>query len=94
MTDLELWCFANITCTFGALLSYVIILMRMEFIRNKINSEESKENIIEIERKRDLTVELLLFGSVAGLFAIFNEFLTAFLPLLFPLKKFSVLLDR
>ena len=71
MTDLELWCFANITCTFGALLSYVIILMRMECIQKKINSEESKDKI-EVDSKRDLTVELLLFGGVAGLFALFN----------------------
>ena len=73
MTDLELWCFANITCTFGALLSYVIILMRMEYIRhhsqNKTKSEKSKE---KIEKERDLIVELLLFGAVAGLFALFN----------------------
>ena len=33
MTSLELWCFACITCTFGALMSYVIILIRMEFMR-------------------------------------------------------------
>ena len=50
MTSLELWCFACITCTFGALMSYVIILIRMEYMR-QWNKNIIKEKPYLCEKK-------------------------------------------
>merc|ERR1711920_935735 len=82
MTSLELWCFACITCTFGALLSYVIILIRMEFMRqynkNVIRTTELKPatklapGVNKLELKRDINIEVFLFTCTAVGFGLFN----------------------
>ena len=86
MTSLELWCFACITCTFGALLSYVIILIRMEYVRQwnknviKTTTTEGKlasksdaaAGLNKHELKRDINIEVFLFTCVAVGFALFN----------------------
>ena len=85
MTSLELWCFACITCTFGALLSYVIILIRMECIRqwnkNIIKTTDkadhktgtkSNSGLNKEEVKRDINMEVFLFTCTAVGFALFN----------------------
>ena len=71
MTSLELWCFACITCTFGALLGYVIILIRMEYIRQKLKLAAVKP---EPELKRDINIEAFLFVCTAGGFTLFNVY--------------------
>ena len=77
MTSLELWCFACITCTFGTLISYVVILVRMEFIRQRMKQIQVKPHTssstpITGETKRDIDIEMFLFSCTAGGFAIFN----------------------
>ena len=86
MTSLELWCFACITCTFGALLSYVIILIRMEYMRQwnknivKTSTPEQKpatkpnsaDGLSKHELKRDINIEVFLFTCTAVGFAFFN----------------------
>ena len=85
MTSLELWCFACITCTFGALLSYVIILIRMEYMRQwnknvikttttdyKQASKSDAAGLNKHELKRDINIEVFLFTCVAIGFALFN----------------------
>ena len=48
MTKLEIWCFGNIACTFLSLLSYVIILIRMEITQYMTQ----KNKIQKFKRKR------------------------------------------
>ena len=80
MTSLELWCFACITCTFGALLSYVIILIRMELNIVKTSTPEQKpatkpdsaDGLSKHELKRDINIEVFLFTCTAVGFAFFN----------------------
>ena len=83
MTSLELWCFACITCTFGALLSYVIILIRMECKQQwnknviktitKDHKPASKHvGLNKHEFERDVNIEVFLFTCVAVGFAFFN----------------------
>ena len=85
MTSLELWCFACITCTFGALLSYVIILIRMEYMRqcnkNVIKTittdgkpalKSDATGLNKHDLKRDINIEVFLFTCVAIGFALFN----------------------
>lgn len=74
MTSLELWCFACITCTFGALLGYVIILIRMEYIRQKLKLAAVKPEHFKPELKRDINIEAFLFVCTAGGFALFNVY--------------------
>ena len=76
MTKLEIWCFGNIACTFLSLLSYVIILIRMEITqymtqKNKIQTKKnSKEK--DYEMKREIGLEIFLFALVFGGFLVFN----------------------
>ena len=85
MTSLELWCFVCITCKFGALLSYVIILIRMEFMRqwnkNIVNTltpdqkpatKHDSAGLSKHELKRDIKIEVFLFTCTAVGFAFFN----------------------
>ena len=83
MTSLELWCFACITCTFGALMSYVIILIRMECMRQwnknviktitKDHKPASKsDGLNKPDSERDVNIEVFLFTCVAVGFAFFN----------------------
>ena len=84
MTSLELWCFACITCTFGALLSYVVILIRLEYIghynKNIVIKVQQKSDTKQPElptrkdTQRDLSVEIFLFSCTAGGFALFNVY--------------------
>ena len=85
MTSLELWCFACISCTFGALMSYVIILIRMEckqqWEKNVITTttkdhkqvaKSDAAGLTKHELKRDINIEVFLFTCVAVGFALFN----------------------
>ena len=75
MTSLELWCFACITTTFGTLISYVIILVRMEYQRQKLKQLQvnPKSQIVNNgEAKREIDIEVILFSCTAGCFLIFN----------------------
>ena len=72
MTALELWCFACITCTFGALVSYVIILIKIEYRRYHKKHHQTKPESESKVDKRDVNIEVFLFTCVAGLFALFN----------------------
>ena len=72
MTLLETWCFACIACTFGALLSYVIILIRMEMMKRQKVSEMKNFSFVKgQENPRDFVIELILFGGTAGGFVLF-----------------------
>ena len=64
MTSLELWCLSSIGFTFGALLSYVVILFKIKIDRN--NSSE-----IDGESSYD-SIELILFLISLSVFMIFN----------------------
>ena len=72
MTALELWCFACITCTFGALLSYVIILVKIEYTRCYEKMHQTKPGLEVTKDKRDLHIEVFLFTCTAGGFALIN----------------------
>ena len=73
MTYLESWCFACITCTFGALLSYVFILIKMEVEkRQKVGELKTLDFVRSQENPRDFLTESVLFGSVAGGFAVYS----------------------
>ena len=75
MTLLETWCFACIACTFGALLSYVIILIRMEMMKRQKVSEMKNFSFVNKgqENPRDFVIELILFGGTAGGFVLFID---------------------
>ena len=73
MTYLERWCLACITCTFGALLSYVFILIKMEVEkRQKVVELKTLAFVRSQENPRDLLTESVLFGLVAGGFALYS----------------------
>ena len=74
MTLLETWCFACITCTFGALLSYVVILLKMEIAkRRKVVEMKTFSNFQgQNESPRDYVTELQLFGATFSGFVVFN----------------------
>ena len=81
MTDLECWCFACITCTFGALLSYVVLLVKIEYSRQLQQNQtkpDSKMKIKEPNKERDIFIEVFLFSLVAGGFALFNVYFWIF----------------
>ena len=63
MTALELWCLSCITFTFGTILSYVIILVKMSMFSKKV-----QENLPE----RCAKIEIFLFLCTFGGFAVFN----------------------
>lgn len=67
MTALELWCFVCICCTFGSLLSYIIILFKLECSNKVIHLEDSK-----YDRRKTVHLELGLFLVVFTSFVIFN----------------------
>ena len=69
MTDLEFWCFACITFTFGSLISYVLILFTLGCPVNRAQVSDKKS---ETERSRNNVLELILFTITAGAFALFN----------------------
>ena len=75
MTYLENWCFACIACTFGALLSYVVILVKME-IEKRQRVNESKTLALGYvkgqETTRDYVTESVLFSFTSGGFVLFN----------------------
>ena len=64
MTALELWCFSCIIFTFGSLLSYVFILLKMR----QNNSVDPKE-VVKADHAKD---EKILFVCNLCGFAIFN----------------------
>ena len=67
MTALELWCLSCITFTFGTILSYVIILVKMSMFHNKrVNPATAPD----LDRCAKLEA-FLFFCSFSG-FAIFN----------------------
>ena len=73
MTYLENWCFACIACTFGALLCYVLILIKMELEkRQKISESKIFGSIKSQENPRDFVTESVLFSLTAGGFVLFN----------------------
>ena len=63
MTALELWCLSCITFTFGTILSYVIILVKISIFPQK-----GQENYPE----RCAKIEIFLFLCTFGGFAVFN----------------------
>ena len=70
MTALEQWCFACIADTFGALLSYVIILIKMEIDKRKDVAPGKKEAFDE----RNMSIEIFLFSLVFIAFLLFNMY--------------------
>ena len=81
MTDLECWCFACISCTFGALLSYVVILVKMEYSRQHHQTQTKPDSKLKVKdhiKDRDILIEVLLFSMVAGGFAMFNIYFWIF----------------
>ena len=71
MTLLETWCFACITCTFGALLSYVIILVKIELFKlRKISAKDTSDD--DNKNGRDVSIEVFFFSLVFAGFALFN----------------------
>ena len=85
MTSLELWCFYCITCTFLALLSYVLILLRLRVTgRLKINNRQTAvkpqddgtdtgSNLSnDLTTKADTQFEIVLSSTTIGCFVIFN----------------------
>ena len=88
MTDLEFWCFACITFTFGSLMSYVIILFTLgcPVTRHSVSGDQGpgpgkkmfgQPAGPEMERERtpghrNNVLELILFTITAGAFALFN----------------------
>lgn len=70
MTALEMWCFVSIVCTFSSLLSYIVILLRYEWSKYKISSEDStaRDSILG----REFLLELSLFLVVFASYVIFN----------------------
>ena len=80
MTDLEFWCFACITFTFGSLISYVVILFTLgcPVTRARVTVSgdqgqgQGKKKTSEAETDRNNVLELILFTITAGAFAMFN----------------------
>ena len=85
MTSLELWCFYCITCTFLALLSYVLILLRLRVTgRLKINNMQTAVKpqddgtdtgshlSNDVTTKADTQFEIVLSSTTIGCFVIFN----------------------
>ena len=75
MTSLEVWCFACFSFTFSSLISYVIILIRIELKRNQLN--QVKVDVAspqKAEPKKGKALEILLFMCSAGGFLVFNVF--------------------
>ena len=87
MTDLEFWCFACITFTFGSLMSYVIILFTLGCPINRVQVNLTGDQSLGPEKKkmfgpgqsqtesqspRNNVLELILFTITAGAFALFN----------------------
>ena len=64
MTALELWCFSCIIFTFGSLLSYVIILLKMQ--QNNSVDPKKKDNVGYSKDEK-----VLFLGNLCG-FALFN----------------------
>ena len=80
MTSLELWCFTCIFCTFLALLSYVVILIRMEVAKHRASRSANvqplkkmhPEKLIPRKDDREIWLEVLLFSLTAGVFLVFD----------------------
>ena len=74
MTYLENWCFACIACTFGALLSYVLILVKMEIEKRQRVSETKTLSYVKGQETttRDYLTESVLFCFTSGGFVLFN----------------------
>ena len=85
MTDLEFWCFACITFTFGSLISYVVILFtlgcpitraRVTVSGDQVQGQGKKKTFGPSEAEtgghRNNVLELILFTITAGAFAMFN----------------------
>ena len=73
MTYLENWCFACIACTFGALLCYVLILIKMEIVKKQKVSESKTFGLVKTqENPRDFVTESVLFCLTAGGFVLFK----------------------
>ena len=85
MTSLELWCFYCITCTFLALLTYVLILLRLRLTgRLKINNmpaavkpqddggDTGSRLPNDVTTKADTQIEIVLAFTTIGCFVIFN----------------------
>ena len=74
MTYLENWCFACIACTFGALLCYVVILIKMEIVKRQKVSESKTFGLVKSQENppRDFVTESVLFSLTAGGFVLFN----------------------
>ena len=76
MTSLEQWCFACITFTFMALLSYVLILVRLKRRNRNCVSTRTKEDAASIDEGnvdvQESTMELILFLCNVVSFTCFN----------------------
>ena len=76
MTSLEQWCFACITFTFMALLSYVLILVRLKRRNRNCVSTSTKEDAASTDEGnvdvQESTMELILFLCNVVSFTCFN----------------------
>ena len=75
MTYLETWCFACIACTFGALISYEVILIKMEVVKRQKVFELKMKTFSGVsipENTRDYVTESVLFSFTSGGFIVFN----------------------
>ena len=75
MTYLEAWCFACIACTFAALISYVVILIKMEVVKRQKVFELKMKTLSGDsipENTRDYITESVLFSFTSGGFIVFN----------------------
>ena len=66
LTALESWCLACIALVFQALVSYVLILVRVIIAKEKRSNNWKKNQEDVYNGKRDLMLELILFSWVFG----------------------------
>ena len=74
MNSLEEWCFWNLIFSFGSLLSYGFILVRMEIEgrkSNRNNVNPKSEDRDTLGQKRNLMLEALCFLVTLGGYVIF-----------------------
>ena len=72
MNSLEEWCFWNIICSFGSLLSYVFILVHMEVGKMKTNRNNVKPRSEDRnDQQRNVKLEASCFAATLGGFVMF-----------------------
>ena len=72
MNSLEEWCFWNIICSFGSLLSYVFILVHMEMEKMKSNRNNVKPKSEDRNvQQRNVKLEASCFAATLGGFVMF-----------------------